>query len=259
MLSAVIIILREVLEAGLIISVLLASSRTVNRDRRWVAAGFALGILGAAITAYWLDVISDWADGAGQELLNTVLLLAIVLLLGCYIAGVRLASHGGKLRIPLFYTAAAAIACAIAREGAEIVIYAYGFATSFSAFMPVLIGGGIGAGIGASIAALLYYGLIYLPRTYALAFGNILILLIAAGMAAEAVIYLTQAGLLPAYEPLWDSSAWLPETSVFGQLLYALAGYEATPTITQVAAYLATLAALGAALGFARSRAGPID
>jgi high-affinity iron transporter len=41
---------------------------------------------------------------------------------------------------------------------------------------------------------------------------------------------------------VWDTSDWVAETSVTGQLLYALLGYEATPTLTQLIVYSATLA-----------------
>jgi high-affinity iron transporter len=48
---------------------------------------------------------------------------------------------------------------------------------------------------------------------------------------------------------LWDSSAWLPEHSVAGRLLYALIGYESSPSAAQVVSYLAgTLAVLAAAV-----------
>jgi high-affinity iron transporter len=38
--------------------------------------------------------------------------------------------------------------------------------------------------------------------------------------------------------PLWDTSEWISERSITGQMLYALLGYEATPTPIQAAAYL---------------------
>ena len=59
---------------------------------------------------------------------------------------------------------------------------------------------------------------------------------------------LVQADWLPASQPLWNSSAWLPEGSLLGQLLYALIGYEATPGPWQVGLYGASiLLALGVA------------
>jgi len=254
MLSALIIVLREVLEAGLIISALLAASRVIGGDRRGIGVGALLGFLGALANARWLGTVSDWADGIGQELLNAGLLLAIVALLTCYNIGVALRIRGRRKQLAdalLFWGAAGAVACAGSRECAEIFIYASGFGTSFAALTPVLIGGGIGLGIGASIAALLYYLLVYLRPAQALLATCLMPTLIAAGMAGQAITYLFQAGLLNAEEPLWDTSALLLESSATGQLLYALLGYEATPMPMQITAYLAALVLVGAT-GLAR-------
>jgi high-affinity iron transporter len=55
------------------------------------------------------------------------------------------------------------------------------------------------------------------------------------------VVYLMQGGLVESQLPVWDSSGWISETSVTGQLLYASLGYEATPTLKQLVFYCATL------------------
>jgi len=65
--------------------------------------------------------------------------------------------------------------------------------------------------------------------------------LFAAGMLSHAVTMLTQADWLPSYHVLWNTSSWLEENSLLGQLLYAIMGYEATPTATQLAAYITGL------------------
>jgi len=71
--------------------------------------------------------------------------------------------------------------------------------------------------------------------------GTALIALVAAGMAGEVARLLIQADWLPAQEALWDTSGWLPEDSVPGQILYALIGYEATPSPLQAAFYFGGL------------------
>jgi high-affinity iron transporter len=65
--------------------------------------------------------------------------------------------------------------------------------------------------------------------------------IVAAGLAGQAAQLLIQADWLPAQNALWDTSAWLPEDSLAGQLLYALLGYEATPTPLQAGIYFVTL------------------
>jgi high-affinity iron transporter len=234
MLSALIIILREVLEAGLIISALLAAARINAVDGKGVIAGILLGLVGATGIAAAMETISNLAGGIGQELLSVLLDSIIIALLACYSAG----SARSRWRHVMGWSAAGAVACAVSREFSEIALYASGFSGSFSAFMPVLIGGVIGTGIGVSIAALLYYLLIYQPPQRALRLTSTLLALLAAGMAAEAVGFLEQAGLAPPQRPYWDTSHWVTESSPYGQLLHALIGYEATPTPLQIVAYL---------------------
>ncbi len=60
-------------------------------------------------------------------------------------------------------------------------------------------------------------------------------------MISQAALLLIQADWLPAQLPLWDTSAWLAEQSFTGMLLYALIGYEATPTAIQAACYFGGL------------------
>ena len=63
-------------------------------------------------------------------------------------------------------------------------------------------------------------------------------LLIAAAMISQVIQQLIQADWIISQYPLWDTSNWINERSITGQLLYALIGYEATPTPIQVTAYL---------------------
>jgi high-affinity iron transporter len=103
------------------------------------------------------------------------------------------------------------------------------------------MGSVIGASIGISIGALIYYFVISLSYRQSLVLGIGLLALVAAGMLSQAVLLLIQADWLPSQLPIWDSSGWLPETSVTGQLLYALIGYEATPSALQASFYFGGL------------------
>jgi high-affinity iron transporter len=75
----------------------------------------------------------------------------------------------------------------------------------------------------------------------------VLITLLAAGMAAQAVQFLDAAGLINVLgQRLWDSSGWLPQDSIVGRLLHTLIGYTDRPTELQLIAYIATLAIMTA-------------
>lgn len=237
LLDAVIIVLREVLEAALIISVLLTSNLLFGESRRWVGPAIAAGTLLSLLQAWQLGWISEQFDGRGQEFAFAALMLTVALCLVWRAADLVLRPR--RVMLARFYGVplAVAVAFAISREGAEIFIYAYAFTARADSVFNVILGCAIGAGIGVSVGVLCYYLLTMLDRRWLPAVMTSVLTLIAAGMLAQTVMNLMQAGVIASQLPLWDSSGLIAETSMLGQLLYALIGYEATPTPYQVAAY----------------------
>ena len=240
--SAVIIILREVLEAALLVSLLLSSAMVMGVSRRGVVAGIVLGLIGAGLVTWQFDLVSESFEGVGQEVFNAVLLGSIVLLLLAYsyYMARRAVEQQHGISVPLVL-ACLVIAMAVTREGVEVFVFLYGFTAIPSELLSVLVGAAMGAGIGISVGVLIFYALVNLPAHISVSVPQFMIALIAAGMTSQAVVYLTQGGLIDSRLPVWDSSGWIPETSVTGQMLYALLGYEATPTTTQLVLYGMTL------------------
>jgi len=240
LLTSVIIILREFLEAALIISVLLALGENLSPSRRWVRRGIGIGLAGAVAYATSTATVSDWFDGVGQEIVNA--LIQIVIFACLTLIAVLFNRRGDRTdgyERSIMLLMSASIGLAITREGSEILIYLSGFVSDWELFAPILLGGLIGAGIGTSVGALAYYALINTNRSWSPLISTAVIILVAAGMGSQAVSLLIQADWLPSQLPLWDTSGWISEGSVTGQLLYALVGYEATPSPLQVAAHLA--------------------
>ena len=66
MLGALLIVFREVLEAGLIIGIVMAATRGVVGRGRWITICIAAGVLGAGVVAMFAGVISDAFQGSGQ-------------------------------------------------------------------------------------------------------------------------------------------------------------------------------------------------
>ena len=73
------------------------------------------------------------------------------------------------------------------------------------------------------------------------------LILMATGTVMQATMLLEQVDWLPAGQALWDSSRFISEQSTAGQLLYAVFGYEATPSATQAVLYMVCLLAMAAA------------
>ena len=189
-----------------------------------------------------MATVSDWLEGVGQEVLNATIQIAVYFCLTLIVLLItKSPKRTGPFRKNLFILMASTIGLAIVREGSEILIYLSSFAVAPELLRPVLLGGVVGASIGTSVGALTYYLLISIHRTWSPNACAAIIMLIAAGMASQATLLLIQADWLPSQLPLWDSSGLISEHSVTGQLLYALVGYEATPTPIQVAVHIGSL------------------
>ncbi|WP_160154662.1 FTR1 family protein [Microbulbifer sp. ALW1] len=262
LLTSVILVLREVLEAALLLSILLAMSHYLGLRTRWILMALAGGILGSIAYGAGIGIVSQTFDGMGQELLNAAMQFAIYGLL--LLVGILLIwNSAGRQQYLLLlqWSMVLAVALATLREGSEVYVYLIAFRHQTDLLQSVLLGALIGAGIGFSIGALFYYLLLGLPRRRRLIFALVLLSLIGAGLCLQAVQLLEQADWLPAQAPLWDSSTLLSENSLLGQLLYALLGYEATPTLMAVIAYILGLSLMTALLGWAwiKSRAVPYE
>ena len=125
------------------------------------------------------------------------------------------------------------------RRGNEDVHFVFFEAPHFSIFL----GGLAGLALGALISVLTYFGLLRIPGRYLFAVTSVMIALLAAGMAAQAVGLLEQANIVTAFSAvLWNSSGILSDSSLLGKVLHTLIGYNDQPSGMQVAVYLATLA-----------------
>ena len=246
--NAVILILQETLEAALLISVLAAVCSLQRLRFSWLFWGLLLGVIFASIYAANLQRVSGWFDYVGQEVVNASLQAAISILLVVFCAVMPAAdrvpsgnparaSASGHGAVQL--TAAAIVMFATTREGSEIVLYLSGLIRQRDHLQAVLMGSGLGFGIGLSIGFLVFYGLLGLAPRWAARVTAFFLALFSGNMLSQAVMQLIQADWLPASQALWDSSGWLPEQTLLGQLLYALIGYEATPPLLYVLAYLA--------------------
>jgi high-affinity iron transporter len=258
MLGALVIVFREVIEAGLIIGIVLAATRGVPGRGNWVAAGVAAGALGAGVVALFAEAIANAFEGSGQELLNASVLGAAVVMLMWHTAW--MARHGREMAAEMAAVGAAVTAgqrpmtalavvvgLAVLREGSEVVLFLYGVLAAGTSGSSLFVGGLLGLAAGAAFTALTYYGLLSIPTRYIFAVTSVLIALLAAGMAAQAVQYLDNAGVISVLgRRLWDSSGVLPQDGMLGRLLHTLIGYTDRPTELQLLAYLGTLALMAA-------------
>ena len=251
MVDAVLLVLREVLEAALIMSLLLALSHKLQLRFRWSLSALLLGFVGSWLLAQYTYEITNAMDGTGQELLNAVLYFSVVLsvvVLGLLILPLaftqRLKTRESPPNTPrLMYSLFIIIVSfSVAREGSEIWIYLSGFANQTDAASSVYIGAAIGTGIGMSLGAITYYTFAFMRKKYFLPVFLVVITLLAGGLSMQIAKQFMQMGLLNSTAPLWDSSFLVNEHSWLGELLYALLGYDARPVPIQGTFYLLTIA-----------------
>jgi high-affinity iron transporter len=264
MLGALVIVFREVLEAGLIVGIVMAATRGVVGRGRWIMIGIGGGIVGAAVVAMFAGAISRAFQGAGQELFNAAVLAIAVVMLMWHNAW--MARHGREIAAEMrqigndvsegskpLTALAVVVGLAVLREGSEVVLFLYGIFASGTSAGSLLTGSLLGIAGGAAFTGLTYFGLLAIPQRYIFSVTSWLIALLAAGMAAQAVQFLNNAGVAEVLgRTVWDSSWLLSEGSLLGRLLHTLIGYIERPSELQLAVYIGTLLVMGILMRIAR-------
>ncbi|MDH2296486.1 FTR1 family protein [Cobetia sp. 29-18-1] len=249
------IVWRESVEAILVIGImhawLVQSGTRAGLRYLWggVVAGLVLaGLMGAALMG-----ANTWLTGAAQEVFQAVLVLTACLLITQMVLWMR--TKGRTLKAELesglasavssgsYWGVATLVAIAVAREGAETVVFLYGMGAAS------LQSGGItsfalAAGLGFALAVATFMALQLGSRLFSwklfFRVTEVLLLLLAASLLISGLEQLIGLGYLPAgLDPLWDSSWLLDDGSGLGGLLATFAGYRAWPATTMVVGYLA--------------------
>jgi high-affinity iron transporter len=253
-LAALIIVFREVFEAGLIIGIVMAVTRSVAGRERWIGGGVAAGVLGAVMVAVFTGSLSSAFEGVGQELFNAGILAVAVVMLTWH--NVWMARHGRELAAEMRAVGqavvtgskslaglAVVVGVAVLREGVEVVLFLYGVIASEGSSVGVVAGGAAGLALGGLVCLLTYFGLMTIPSRYLFGVTSVLIAFLAAGMAAQAAAFLEQANAVTALGSIvWDSSWLLSDRSILGRAFHTLIGYSDQPTAMQLLVYVTTLA-----------------
>jgi high-affinity iron transporter len=254
MLGALIIVFREVFEAGLIVGIVLAVTRGIAGRDRWIGLGIAGGVVGACIVAAFAGALSQLFEGVGQELFNATVLGIAVLMLTWH--NVWMGRHGGELAAEAravgqsvadgsrsLLALAVVVGVAVMREGSEVALFLYGIvAAGGGSGASIAIGGVIGLVLGALVCLLTYLGLVRIPAKRLFRVTTVLIALLAAGMAAQATAFLAQANWVTALgDVVWDTSWLVSDSSMVGKALHTLIGYTDQPTEMQLVVYVAVL------------------
>src|ERR671928_179330 len=139
MLAALLIVLREVLEAGLVVGIVMAATRGVPGRGPMVGLGIAGGILGACVVAAFASEIAGLFEGGGQEVFNAAVLGLAVVMLAWH--NTWMAQHGREIAAEMravgrdvasgsrpLTALAIVVGVAVLREGSEVALFLYGVA-----------------------------------------------------------------------------------------------------------------------------------
>jgi high-affinity iron transporter len=259
--AALLITLREGIEATLIVSILLAYLKQLGRADRarlvWWGAGVAVAVsiaVGAIIFA-----LEGEFEGTGEQLFEGLVTLTAVSVLTWMIFWMR--RQGARIRSELHermdtalvaggFAIAVLAFVAVVREGIETALFIFaaakGTAVASGGVIEQLLGAAIGLTCAAVLGALLYRGGIKMDlRTFFRVTGGLLIV-VAAGLFAFSIHELQEAHVLAFLTgTAFDISGVLPDDSGLGGILRALIGYQANPTWLEVVAWIAYVTTLG--------------
>ena len=244
MFNALVVVWRESLEAMLVIGVLLSwiarqpdTEQATLRRGVWGGAGAGLGL--ALALGYATYAIQGEFAGATLEKFQLALVLVAAGLILQMVLWMH--RHGRELKHALEAQAdksagafgiAAITALAVAREGAETVVFLYGLGLEAEGgtLMGMLLASCAGFVAALATAWLLARGARYLNYRALFRASEILLLLIANALLANGIDRLIAMDWLPPLlDPAWDMSALLSDSRGVGRFLADFVGYRSQP------------------------------
>jgi high-affinity iron transporter len=261
--SALVLMLREGLEAALIVAIVLAYLKRLDRERDfrtvWMGTGLAV-LISLGVGAIIFSALGG-LEGAAEEITEGVIAFTAVAVLTWMIFWMaRQARHikgdlHAKVDAAVKSGSAMALAgiafVAVLREGLESALFLLSTTVGTESSAGQFVGGLIGVAIAAGIGYLVYRGSRVVNLRLFFRVTGILILLFAAGLLAKGIHEFQEVGwLASASEHVWDLShiTWLnPDESQVGEFLGGLFGWSPNPSIEMLLAYFLYLIPVGTA------------
>ena len=254
MLANLLIGLREGLEAGLIVGILVAYIRKVGRadvlPKLWLGIGIAIAAslaTGAILTwgPYGLSFQAQEAIGGLLSILAVGLVTWVIFWMARHARHLR---HELESRLDkaLAGGAGALVAIgviAVAREGIETALFVWATVNSQGNALIGTLGAVVGILISVVLAYLIYRGALRIDLRRFFIWTGAFLILVAAGVLAYGIGDLQEAGWLPGGgAPAFSLAAAIPPTSWYGILLAGIFNFTPEPTWLQLAGWIAYLA-----------------
>ena len=257
MLAPFLIMLREGLEAALIVGIIAGYLRQTGRGE-WLPAVW-IGVFLAAALALFAGAGLQLANAAfpqkAQELFEALVGLVAVTVLVWMVFWMRRAARsmrgalhqsidtalGGQSGPATAWALIGMVFFAVAREGLESVFFLLAiFQQSTGPAAP--LGAALGIAVSAVIGWGIYAGALRLNLARFFRWTGVFILFVAAGLLSGSVRALHEAGLWNGLQGrVWDFSQTLPETGALGTVLSGMLGYRESPTLGELLVWLVFL------------------
>ena len=249
--------LREGLEAGLVVSILLAALRKTGPDGgRMSPAPVWLGVLGAVMVAGSFAAVLTFSAGelpsrAQEAAAGLLSVLAVGLVTGMVFwmrrtaAGLSAQLRGEVQRAVAIGAGALTVTAflAVGREGLETTLFLWTAVRASGSTAAPLIGAGLGLAAATALCWLLYRRAIRLNVGVFFSRTAILLIVIAAGVLAAGLGDLQDAGLLPGLHWVaFDLSAHADPNSWWVSIITGATELAPKMTVLQVVAWLSYLA-----------------
>ncbi len=251
MIASFLIALREGVEAALIVAIIVSYLKKVGADRlfRPVYLGTALGILGSVAVGALFLLLEVEFEGTGEQIFEGTTMLIAAALLTTMILWMSRNSRGysddlkAKVQQAMSSRQAYGLAIlaflSIVREGIETVLF-LGSTSFTSRGLDTLVGGALGLAVAVLVGVAILRYSVRMNMSLFFRVTGVLLVFFAAGLVSNGVGEFEEAGLLPGIVGhLWDTNGLIAGESSLGQLLNALFGYNASPSLSQVIAYIA--------------------
>jgi len=255
--SALLITLREGLEAALIIGIILAFlSNTGNRNWfRHVWWGTGTAIFVSAVVGAIIFVTVGAFEGKAEEIFEGSAMLLAAGVLTWMIFWMRKQASNIKEQlheeIQTAITNSSSFALmglafiAVVREGIETALFLFAATRETESTSLSIIGGVIGLIIAISMGYAIYKGTSKLNLRAFFNVTGFLLILFAAGLTAYGIHEFQEAGVIPIIiEHIWDINNFLPDKSTFGNFMSAIFGYNGNPSLIEVIVYTGYLATI---------------
>ncbi len=250
MLSALLIALREGLEAALIVGIVLGYLRNTGRHDRiplaW--AGVLVAALSSGVVAIGMRAVGAELTEPFEQMFEGTAMLLAVLVLTWMIFWMR--SQGRFMKGHLERQLDATITrgenwglftltfLAVFREGLETALFLAANAFAVDG-LSTLAGALVGLALAILIGVLIYQYSVRLNLALFFDVTSLLLIVFAAGMIAHGVHEYQEIGWLGFLtNPAWDTKALLNSESGLGALLNSLVGYNDQPSMLEVVTYV---------------------